>query len=54
VRVVHRPEHGVTVARWFTERSPQDARALTEAAARGELKMGSALRTYVNRSLRRT
>lgn len=53
VRVVHRPEHGVTVARWFTDRSKDDARALHEAAASGELTMAPALRTFVNRSLRR-
>lgn len=52
VQVVHRPSHGVTVARWFTDRSRDDARALLAAAAGGELRMAPALRTYVNRALR--
>lgn len=52
VQVVDRPGHGVTIARWFTDRSKDDARALHEAATGGELKMAPALRAFVDRSLR--
>lgn len=53
VTVLHRPEHGVTLARWFGEQSPDDARALADAARSGELVLGAGLRPYVERALTR-
>ena len=53
VRVVHRPGHGVTVARWFAGGTAQDARALTAAEAEGGWSMGQSLRFFVERALTR-
>ncbi len=50
VDVVSRPDHGVTVGRWFRHNSPTDARALL-AAESEEWQMGPALRFYVRRAL---
>lgn len=50
VDVVSRPDHGVTVGRWFRYNSPGDARALLEAESEA-WQMGPALRAYVERAL---
>ncbi|MEP7763628.1 MOSC domain-containing protein [Sanguibacter sp. 25GB23B1] len=39
IAVLARPEHGVTVGRWFRERSPQDAHLLLDAHAAGEVRL---------------
>lgn len=53
IEVVYRPEHGVTVGRWFNESDPADARALIESEAAGEFTMAPALRSYVDKALHR-
>lgn len=53
VQVLSRPGHGVSVTRWFSEQRPEDARALTEAAAESDFEIGPALGEYVDRALRR-
>ena len=52
VVVEHVPDHGVTVAGWFTGQDPEDARALLAAAAQG-LHLAPALAVFVERSLKR-
>jgi MOSC domain-containing protein YiiM len=52
VVVTHRPEHGVTVGRWFVEQDPADARALLAAEQDG-LDLAPSLVAYLERSLRR-
>lgn len=54
VRVLDRPGHGVTVARWSTAHDPGDARALLKGAERGEVTIGPALRAQVERAAART
>ena len=39
ITVLARPEHGVTVGRWFSERSPQDARRLQQAHTTGQVRL---------------
>lgn len=51
VYVLHRPAHGVTSGRWFTERSADDAQTLLDAAAAGQFTMAPALRPYVDMAL---
>jgi MOSC domain-containing protein YiiM len=53
VAVVHRPGHGVSVARWFSDGSPADARLLVEADEAGAVELAPALRAYVDRALTR-
>ncbi|WP_460462092.1 MOSC domain-containing protein [Arthrobacter pigmenti] len=53
IEVIRRPEHGITVGRWFTEPHPEDAQSLTDADAAGEFTMAAALRSYVDKALRR-
>lgn len=53
VDVVHRPGHGVSVARWFTDPTPADARTLVEADEAGDVELAPALRAYVDRALTR-
>ena len=47
ITVVHRPGHGVSVARWFAANDPADARVLLAAEAAGTLALAEYLRTYV-------
>ncbi|MFC5380047.1 MOSC domain-containing protein [Aquipuribacter nitratireducens] len=51
VEVLHRPSHGVSAGRWFTEQRPDDARALLDAERTG-LELAPDLVAYVERSLR--
>jgi MOSC domain-containing protein YiiM len=53
VTVVHRPGHGVSVARWFSDGSSADARLLLEADEAGAVELAPALRAYVDRALTR-
>lgn len=39
IEVLERPAHGVTVGRWFSERSPADAQALQDAHAAGQVQL---------------
>lgn len=52
VRVVHVPDHGVTVGRWFRDADPADARALLAAATQG-WSLAGALREQAGRVLAR-
>jgi MOSC domain-containing protein YiiM len=51
VAIVHRPDHGVTVGRWYAGQDPHDARALLAAEAAGQV-LAPELVGYVERSLR--
>lgn len=53
IEVIHRPEHGVTLGRWFLESDPADAHALIEAEAAEEFTMAPALRSYVDKAVGR-
>ncbi|WP_372595468.1 MOSC domain-containing protein, partial [Actinotalea sp.] len=53
VTVLDRPGHGVSVARWFAEQDPADARTLLEAHAAGRLSLAPYLLPYVERAARR-
>lgn len=53
VVVVHRPDHGVTIARWFTERSPRDAETLDAADRSGAVRLAPNLRFFVDLALTR-
>ncbi|HEX5532642.1 MAG TPA: MOSC domain-containing protein [Actinomycetales bacterium] len=53
VRVVQRPGHGVTVAGWFSGNTAQDARTLVEFSGDTGWALSPAMRTQVDRSLRR-
>src|SRR5690606_32306738 len=46
VVVAHRPDHGVTLGRWFTQRRPDDALRLLAAAEEG-LRLAPFLREHV-------
>jgi MOSC domain-containing protein YiiM len=52
IHVVHRPGHGVTVARWFTDNDPEDAGTLVQYGRDG-WGMPEGLRGYVERALTR-
>ena len=52
VSVEHVPDHGVTVAGWFSGQDPADARLLLEAGERG-LRLAPALLVFLQRSLKR-
>lgn len=47
VVVEHVPDHGVTVAGWFGDNDPDDARTLLAAADAGDLDLGTALEGYL-------
>ena len=53
ITVVHRPGHGVTVARWFAANDPGDARTITEYEAGSTWAMPENLRGYVEQALTR-
>jgi MOSC domain-containing protein YiiM len=54
VELVERPDHGVTVGRWFTDRgAPTDAEALLDADEAGRIRLGHKLREVAERSLRK-
>ncbi|WP_026820526.1 MOSC domain-containing protein [Arthrobacter castelli] len=53
IEVIHRPEHGITVGRWFAGSDPADAQSLIDADAAGEFTMAASLRSYVDKALRR-
>jgi MOSC domain-containing protein YiiM len=53
VTVTHRPGHGVTVARWFTDQDPADAGALDTHASVEGWEMAAYLRPPVERALGR-
>ncbi|WP_380167688.1 MOSC domain-containing protein [Jannaschia sp. R86511] len=53
VRVMHRPAHGVSAARWFGEQDPADARRLLDAQERDGLELAPSLLAYVERALTR-
>ncbi|PFG32819.1 MOSC domain-containing protein [Sanguibacter antarcticus] len=54
ITVVHRPAHGVTVGRWFSERSPADARLLHDAHAGGLIRLCESMLDAVQTMLART
>jgi MOSC domain-containing protein YiiM len=53
VDVVERPEHGVTIGRWFSHSAPADAESLLDADAAGQIRLGEKLRTHAERALRK-
>ena len=53
VELVERPDHGVTVGRWFTASAPHDAEALLDADERGRIRIGAKLRTHAERAIRK-
>ena len=53
IEVVERPEHGVTVGRWFSERSLQDARRLKDADDAGRVRLSESVRDAVRAVLSR-
>lgn len=53
IEMIHRPDHGVTVGRWFTESDAEDAQSLIDAETAGEFTMAPALRSYVEKAVRR-
>lgn len=53
VRVAHRPEHGVTVAQWFTGPTGERARALLAAQDAGQVRLAEALLAHVRPALAR-
>jgi MOSC domain-containing protein YiiM len=53
IEVVERPEHGVTIGRWFAGETPEDAEALLAAESSGGYSLPEKLRAHVERSLRR-
>jgi MOSC domain-containing protein YiiM len=53
IEVVERPEHGVTIGRWFTGSAPEDAEALLEADATGSIRLGEKLRDQAERARRK-
>lgn len=52
VHVVERPEHGVTIGRWFRHQDPEDGRALLAAETDGALTLPQKLRDHVERAVR--
>ena len=50
ISVLHRPGHGVSVARWFGASDPTDAGVLLAAEAAGTLSLAEYLRPYVLRA----
>lgn len=48
ITVLSRPDHTVTVGRWFTERSPEDARVLGEAHDAGVLQLAQRVLDAIN------
>ena len=50
ITVVHRPGHGVGVARWFAAKDPADARAVLAAEAAGTVVLAGYLRPYLVRA----
>lgn len=54
IEVLSRPQHGVTVGRWFTEQDPIDAQLLLDASAAGEFTMAPVLRNYAQNALARS
>jgi MOSC domain-containing protein YiiM len=53
IRVVERPDHGVTVGRWFAESAPEDAQALLDADAAGRIRLTEKLRVHAEQALRK-
>lgn len=53
VRVLSRPEHGVTIGEWFRRGSPGDATTLLDAAAQGQFTAAPELVRMAQQSLRR-
>jgi MOSC domain-containing protein YiiM len=53
IEVVDRPEHGVTVGRWFVHEDPVDAERLVTAAEIGRIRLHPGLREAVDRSLKK-
>lgn len=53
IEVVQRPEHGVTIGRWFRESAPDDAETLLAADAAGSIRLGEKLRGHAERALRK-
>jgi MOSC domain-containing protein YiiM len=53
IEVLERPDHGVTIGRWFADEAPDDARTLLDADARDAVRLPAKLREHAERSLRR-
>jgi MOSC domain-containing protein YiiM len=53
IEVVERPDHGVTIGRWFAGEAPDDAEALLAAESAGGYALPDKLRLHVERSLRK-
>ena len=53
IEVESRPAHGVTIAGWFGAESPDDARVLLDADARGDVRLQDGLRRHAERALAR-
>jgi MOSC domain-containing protein YiiM len=51
IRVVERPEHGVTIGGWFSRADPEDARALLAASAAGAVRLQEGLRGQLEKAL---
>jgi MOSC domain-containing protein YiiM len=51
IEVVERPEHGVTVGRWFSASAPEDAEVLLDADEAGHIRLGAKLRIHAERAL---
>ncbi len=54
VVVVSRPEHGVSIRRWYTEHSAADAVALRSAERAGEVRLQDVMQFEVEKVLART
>lgn len=53
IRVIHRPEHPVTVGRFFSRRDPEDVRLLQRLHDSGELRLAPEYWPFFEKTLRR-
>ena len=51
IEVVDRPEHGVTIGRWFARHDPEDAQALLDSEATGAVRLQPDVRRYIDKAL---
>jgi MOSC domain-containing protein YiiM len=54
IDVVHRPDHGVTVGRWFRQADSDDAARLLAADAAGSIRLAAVMQAAIGKRLRRS
>jgi MOSC domain-containing protein YiiM len=52
IRLIYRPVHGVTIGRWFSEATVEQANSLLDAAADGDITLVEDMRISIDKVLR--